>query len=614
MINSSIYSLVPNKKITLTVNSVNINKPAVSAGFINLMYIWQYQSKWLKLGKFASNNNWVDLVDYRDEKTTGKFVENQPIALNYYSVFGYKVDFRLVIYSKNSKKINIISKNSLSCYQEAIISNLIQTICNDDKNVQLHLKSSSLVINQTIKLAHTQTIDFLVQVDGASIYENNQTSDQKSSSVRIIFELNNKHDDTWKEIGNFPLLFQNHIMQPINLPINFDQSGSYVVRAKIALEKSWQIAPIFSNEIKVVLTPDFVEMNFSLLKMMIEYEANSFLNSILLTNPIIKQINSCKLNWLKWQVTNLINQIDSKPTLIQKIWMKQVINNNEWEPLYFCNQLFLTTVTNFDPLNFLISKHHLNKVADYQLERNQNLVIAYPNNNSKSVFWGLLIAINHNHYPFTKIINAMFGSNQNDNNFENTDESKLANDKLMKFLPSSLFLNISYFAKIKNFSLFDLAMQNANNETNFDWILINHQQLSYLVIAQLWINKNWLHNQQLANWKAIIKNSLLDQGAFGINNLNLTTLNTLLFNWVKVIEHTNKFLLVHHFNASYYTLVEIFNLDNNKNFAFVVNTSPKKPPAQSLLIFPNNLNYYLQLPLHYQICLLAINFRDFFKN
>ena len=614
MINSSVYSLVPNKKITLTVNSVNINKPAVSAGFINLMYIWQYQSKWLKLGKFASNNNWVDLVDYRDEKTTGKFVENQPIALNYYSVFGYKVDFRLVIYSKNSKKTSIISKNSLSCYQEAIISNLIQTICNDDKNVQLHLKSSSLVINQTIKLAHTQTIDFLVQVDGASIYENNQTSDQKSSSVRIIFELNNKHDDTWKEIGNFPILFQNHIMQPINLPINFDQSGSYVVRAKIALEKSWQIAPIFSNEIKVVLTPDFVEMNFSLLKMMIEYEANSFLNSILLANPIIKQINSCKLNWLKWQVTNLINQIDSKPTLIQKIWMKQVINNNELEPLYFCHQSFFPTVTNFDPLNFLISKHNLNKVGDYQLERNQNLVIAYPNNNSKSVFWGLLIAINTNHYPFTKIINAMFGSNQNVNNFANTNESKLANDKLMKFLPSSLFLNISYFAKIKNFSLFDLAMQNANSETNFDWILINHQQLSYLVITQLWINKNWLHNQQLANWKAIIKNSLLDQGAFGINNLNLTTLNTLLFNWVKVIEQPNNFLLVYPFNASYYTLVEIFNLDNDQNFAFVVSTSPKKPPAQSLLIFPNNLNYYLQLPLHYQICLLTINFRDFFKN
>ena len=165
--------------------------------------------------------------------------------------------------------------------------------------------------------------------------------------------------------------------------------------------------------------------------------------------------------------------------------MKQVINNNELEPLYFYHQLFFTTVTNFDQLNFLISKHHLNKGVDGELKRNQNLVIAYPNNNCKSVFWDLLIAINRNYFPFTKIINTMFGSHQNANNFANTNESKLPNDRLMKFLPSSLFLNISYFAKIKNFSLFDLAMQNKNSETNFDWIIINLKHLSYLAITQL---------------------------------------------------------------------------------------------------------------------------------
>ena len=102
MTNSQTYSLPPNKKITFTANAVNINKPAVSAGFINLMYIWQYQSKWLQLGKYASNDNWVDLVNYKTEKTSGIYKQNQLVSFNYYSVFGYQVNFRLVIYSTYS--------------------------------------------------------------------------------------------------------------------------------------------------------------------------------------------------------------------------------------------------------------------------------------------------------------------------------------------------------------------------------------------------------------------------------------------------------------------------------------------------------------------------------
>ena len=615
MTNSAVYSLIPNKKITLTVNSVNINKPAVSAGFINLMYIWQYQSKWLKLGKFASNNNWVDLVDYRGEKTTGKFIENEPIVLNYYAVFGYKVDFRLVIYSLNSKKLNVISKNSLNCYQQAIISNLIQTICNDDKNVKLNLKSSNLVINQTIKLANFQTIDFFVEVDDNTIYENNQTSDKKSSSVRIIFELNNKKDNNWKEIGNFPLLFQNHIMQPISLPISFDQVGNYVVRAKIALERSWQIAPIFSNEIKVVLNNNTSQINFDLLKRMVEYPINSFFNSILLTNSTIKQINNIKLNWFKWQLTSLSNGIDTQPIIIQKFWINQIISNNELNHIHFYWTLFLGTSPIFFDIYFLIIKSARYKVNYGQLKENRNLVIAYPSNNFNSTFWGLVVNINNDTYPLINIINNLINSHPGIRNIEKNIAKPCG--KIVSFanyLNSSFFLANSWFTNMNDFSLFNLVMLHATNESNLSFNFIDYRKIPYVMINLLWINKNLLHHQQLTNWKITVENSLLSQVISHNDNLNLSNLNMVSFNWIKIIEHPSNFLLMFPLSDFSSNFVNLFNLSDGDCLTNSKRISLNNLKTKIHLIFPDTYNYYQQLTDAMQVYLLAINFLDFFKD
>lgn len=531
MTNSQVYSLPPNKKITLTVNAVNINKPAVSAGFINLMYIWQYQSKWLQLGKYASNDNWVDLVDYHGEKTCGNYEENQPISLEYDSVFGYKVNFRLVIYSKNSLIANSTSKNVLNRYEKAIVSNLIKTICNDDKKVEIDLVASLLVINRAIKLNEPTTVDFVAKIENATIYENNQI-DNESSSVKVIFEEYTASNQAWITIKTLPLLFKNHELTPLRCAISFNKSEVYKVRAKIILEKSWGIAPIFSKIITVNANFNDKEINFDQVQTILNFEAlHGFNHKVKVNN----------FNW-NYLIKNLSNVPFQNKNLLQAIETYELVDQNSLNP-HNIQWTFINIIPSC--LNSILQRWHSLFLSQSSLSPrllNQTLSVYYLTE-FNTLFTGLLVRSDDGSILINDLLTKVESQNKNDG-FLKTLESSKDNHSLLKLMIlGKLEINrLNINKPVDNSFLFNLAMmqnnQSSNLFSNFDDLNPNLISLVIFLLKKL----NYLLNQKWASWKNALTNSLL---SFYINeneDLNLSNQSPLPCFWIKVSDDLNSFI------------------------------------------------------------------------
>ena len=542
MTNSQINFLPPNKKITLTVNAVNINKPAVSAGFINLMYIWQYQSRWLKLGKFASHDNWVDLVDYKNEITSGIYQENKPVNFNYYSVFGYQVNFRLVIYSKNSLIAKSTSNNVLKRYDKAIVSNLIKTICNDQQNVKVDLSTSELTLNNQIKLIQPTSIDFFVKIANAIIYENNQIA-HNQSSVHVIFEEYADYLDAWTTVANLPLLFEDKVLLPLQCSINFNKDGVYTIRAKIVLEKGWQIAPIISNEIKVNAVFSSNEINFDQIKTIVDYNAlNSFKGGFL-------DLTKNKTEFLfDFYFSNTVDNQAFQNQNKFRAYLDYYLNNDE----YFDSNhsLIVNSYCFLNNHQYLPLICYLTPNQNYSLVSNQldECLIIPVNNELGFSFIGLMINFNHNFVSISKLLSLLDNSQKHSYAKLNGEENKSL--ALMNLNQLKSFNLSNQSNQIDCFGWLDYLLKQKNKK--LDSLFINQSIYSSLgnEITFFILHKDYLINKKWLVWKNELVNTLL---FFLINSsLSLQTNNqkNWSYSFIQLIYNSTYFFDIFHFAIS----------------------------------------------------------------
>ena len=608
MINNQLFLLPPNKKITLTVNTVNINKPAVSAGFINLMYIWQYQSKWLKLGKYPSNNNWVDLVDYANEKTNGIYDQDCLISFNYYSVFGYEVNFRLVIYSVNSLITNVVSKNVLNRYEQAIVSNLIRTSCNDDRMVKIELEPSLLAINNVIKLNEPTSIDFFAKITNPQIYENNQTNDKKSSSVKIVFEKHKAKDSTWTTIQSCPLLFKDHQLIPISCSCSFNEHGSYEVRARIILEKSWQIAPINSNWLTINASFNDKPIDFEQLKTIIEYKTIDYLETVSISTLTIKP--------LKWylQISKLINNSDNTCFIYQKTIINDLFlyDNIDAYPLEWSQNNFLFSNDASLSHIFISSISYQKIFSSYQT---QDLIVKY-DSKPACLFVGLVMVQNNKLLTINDLVFSILNLSQSQDLFKinaQTKEQFEADDSEPGWniinQPHELFqLIFRHFKEItdlkinnnqhNNYSLFTQVIAQLKSCVD-PFVTMSHANAILVNNITVLIQKqHYLINKNQFIWKIMVANAYLDFQIACANHNAINDNNYHCF-WIKLTFQPNYFndVEINAFNHYDDCFLALLYLNKSKwdcdcqSFQFLVDSN---------FLFMEANQKEINLPIYYQ--------------